>query len=230
MDFLTKFTRDGFRSLRRTTRELTQMIRDFDFPSFEEEFNEIENEFKKQMDKIKERIKNLTDRFVVEVPFDKEKQELSVSVNKNVLTVVLDSYDESTNTTGNAMTQTTIPEDVDPTTMTQFYDAEKKKLVFVFMKKKIDNAETKNTETTETVEETTDNTKTETVEETTNNTTTENVVAGQTTEWVKSKKESLMKTILSMYENGFSYRKIAAETGISDKTVKRWIQSALKEE
>ena len=70
---------------------------------------------------------------------------------------------------------------------------------------------------------------TETVEETTNNTTTESV-SEQTTEGVKPKKESLMKTILSMYENGFSYRKIAAETGISDKTVKRWIQSALKEE
>lgn len=218
MDFLTKFTRDGFRSLRRTTRELTQMIRDFDFPSFEDEFNEIENAFKKQMDKIKERIKNLTDRFIVEVPFDKEKQELSVSVNKNVLTVVLDSYDEATNTTGNAMTQTTIPEDVDPTTMTQFYDKDNKKLVFVFMKKKINNVETENTETTETVEGTT------------NNTTTESVVAEQTTEGVKPKKESLMKTILAMHENGFSYRKIAAETGISDKTVKRWIQSALKEE
>ena len=218
MDFLTKFTRDGFRSLRRTTRELTQMIRDFEFPSFEDEFNQIENEFKKQMDKIKERIKNLTDRFIVEVPFDKEKQELSVSVNKNVLTVVLDSYDEATNTTGNAMTQTTIPEDVDPTTMKQLYDTENKKLVFVFMKKKVNNAETESTETTETVEETT------------NNTTTESVVAEQTTEGVKPKKESLMKTILSMYENGFSYRKIAAETGISDKTVKRWIQSALKEE
>lgn len=218
MDFLTKFTRDGFRSLRRTTRELTQMIRDFEFPSFENEFNEIENAFKKQMDKIKERIKNLTDRFIVEVPFDKEKQELSVSVNKNVLTVVLDSYDEATNTTGNAMTQTTIPEDVDPTTMTQFYDKDNKKLVFVFMKKKINKVETEATETTETVEETT------------NNTTTESVVAEQTTEGVKPKKESLMKTILAMHENGFSYRKIAAETGISDKTVKRWIQSALKEE
>ena len=218
MDFLTKFTRDGFRSLRRTTREITQMIRDFEFPSFEDEFNQIENEFKKQMDKIKERIKNLTDRFIVEVPFDKEKQELSVSVNKNVLTVVLDSYDEATNTTGNAMTQTTIPEDVDPTTMKQVYDTENKKLIFVFMKKKANNAETESTETTETVEETT------------NNTTTESVVAEQTTEGVKPKKESLMKTILSMYENGFSYRKIAAETGISDKTVKRWIQSALKEE
>jgi len=218
MDFLTKFTRDGFRSLRRTTRELTQMIRDFEFPSFEDEFNEIENAFKKQMDKIKERIKNLTDRFIVEVPFDKEKQELSVSVNKNVLTVVLDSYDEATNTTGNAMTQTTIPEDVDPTTMTQFYDKDNKKLVFVFMKKKINKVETEDTETTETVEGTTDNT------------TTESVVAEQTTEGVKPKKESLMKTILAMHENGFSYRKIAAETGISDKTVKRWIQSALKEE
>ena len=218
MDFLTKFTRDGFRSLRRTTREITQMIRDFEFPSFEDEFNQIENEFKKQMDKIKERIKNLTDRFIVEVPFDKEKQELSVSVNKNVLTVVLDSYDEATNTTGNAMTQTTIPEDVDPTTMKQVYDTENKKLIFVFMKKKVNNTETESTETTETVEETT------------NNTTTESVVAEQTTEGVKPKKESLMKTILSMYENGFSYRKIAAETGISDKTVKRWIQSALKEE
>ena len=217
MDFLTKFTRDGFRSLRRTTRELTQMIRDFEFPSFEDEFNQIENEFKKQMDKIKERIKNLTDRFIVEVPFDKEKQELSVSVNKNVLTVVLDSYDEATNTTGNAMTQTTIPEDVDPTTMKQVYDTENKKLIFVFMKKKINNSETENTETTETVEDTTNNTTTESVSE-------------QTTEGVKPKKESLMKTILSMYENGFSYRKIAAETGISDKTVKRWIQSALKEE
>lgn len=217
MDFLTKFTRDGFRSLRRTTRELTQMIRDFEFPSFEDEFNQIENEFKKQMDKIKERIKNLTDRFIVEVPFDKEKQQLSVSVNKNVLTVVLDSYDEATNTTGNAMTQTTIPEDVDPTTMKQVYDTENKKLIFVFMKKKVNNAETESKETTETVEETT------------NNTTTENV-SEQTTEGVKPKKESLMKTILSMYENGFSYRKIAAETGISDKTVKRWIQSALKEE
>lgn len=218
MDFLTMFTRNGFRSLRRTTRELTQMIRDFEFPSFEDEFNEIENAFKKQMDKIKEKIKNLTDRFIVEVPFDKEKQELSVSVNKNVLTVVLDSYDETTNTTGNAMTQTTIPEDVDPTTMTQFYDKNNKKLVFVFMKKKINNVETEDTETTETVEGTT------------NNTTTENVVAEQTTEGVKPKKESLMKTILAMHENGFSYRKIAAETGISDKTVKRWIQSALKEE
>lgn len=218
MDFLTKFTRDGFRSLRRTTRELTQMIRDFEFPSFENEFNQIENEFKKQMDKIKERIKNLTDRFIVEVPFDKEKQQLSVSVNKNVLTVVLDSYDEATNTTGNAMTQTTIPEDVDPTTMKQVYDTENKKLIFVFMKKKVNNAETESTETTETVDETT------------NNATTESVVAEQTTEGVKPKKESLMKTILSMYENGFSYRKIAAETGISDKTVKRWIQSALKEE
>lgn len=218
MDFLTKFTRDGFRSLRRTTRELTQMIRDFEFPSFEDEFNQIENEFKKQMDKIKERIKNLTDRFIVEVPFDKEKQQLSVSVNKNVLTVVLDSYDEATNTTGNAMTQTTIPEDVDPTTMKQVYDTENKKLIFVFMKKKVNNAETESTETTETVEETT------------NNTTTTESVSEQTTEGVKQKKESLMKTILSMYENGFSYRKIAAETGISDKTVKRWIQSALKEE
>ena len=217
MDFLTKFTRDGFRSLRRTTRELTQMIRDFEFPSFEYEFNDIENEFKKQMDKIKERIKNLTDRFIVEVPFNKEKQELSVSVNKNVLTVVLDSYDEATNTTGNAMTQTTIPEDVDPTTMKQVYDTENKKLVFVFMKKKVNNAETESKETTETVEKTTNNTTTESVSE-------------QTTEGVKPKKESLMKTILSMYENGFSYRKIAAETGISDKTVKRWIQSALKEE
>ena len=217
MDFLTKFTRDGFRSLRRTTREITQMIRDFEFPSFEDEFNQIENEFKKQMDKIKERIKNLTDRFIVEVPFDKEKQELSVSVNKNVLTVVLDSYDEATNTTGNAMTQTTIPEDVDPTTMKQVYDTENKKLIFVFMKKKVNNTETESTETTETVEETTNNTTTESVSE-------------QTTEGVKPKKESLMKTILSMYENGFSYRKIAAETGISDKTVKRWIQSALKEE
>ena len=217
MDFLTKFTRDGFRSLRRTTRELTQMIRDFEFPSFEDEFNQIENEFKKQMDKIKERIKNLTDRFIVEVPFDKEKQELSVSVNKNVLTVVLDSYDEATNTTGNAMTQTTIPEDVDPTTMKQVYDTENKKLIFVFMKKKVNNAETESTETTETVEETTNNTTAESVAE-------------QTTEGVKPKKESLMKTILSMYENGFSYRKIAAENGISDKTVKRWIQSALKEE
>ena len=217
MDFLTKFTRDGFRSLRRTTRELTQMIRDFEFPSFEDEFNQIENEFKKQMDKIKERIKNLTDRFIVEVPFDKEKQQLSVSVNKNVLTVVLDSYDEATNTTGNAMTQTTIPEDVDPTTMKQVYDTENKKLIFVFMKKKVNNAETESTETTETVEETTNNTTTDSVSE-------------QTTEGVKAKKESLMKTILSMYENGFSYRKIAAETGISDKTVKRWIQSALKEE
>ena len=217
MDFLTKFTRDGFRSLRRTTRELTQMIRDFEFPSFEDEFNQIENEFKKQMDKIKERIKNLTDRFIVEVPFDKEKQELSVSVNKNVLTVVLDSYDEATNTTGNAMTQTTIPEDVDPTTMKQVYDTENKKLIFVFMKKKVNNAETESTETTETVEETTNNTTAESVAE-------------QTTEGVKPKKESLMKTILSMYENGFSYRKIAAETSISDKTVKRWIQSALKEE
>ena len=217
MDFLTKFTRDGFRSLRRTTREITQMIRDFEFPSFENEFNQIENEFKKQMDKIKERIKNLTDRFIVEVPFDKEKQQLSVSVNKNVLTVVLDSYDEATNTTGNAMTQTTIPEDVDPTTMKQVYDTENKKLIFVFMKKKVNNAETEITETTETVEETTNTTTTESVSE-------------QTTEGVKPKKESLMKTILSMYENGFSYRKIAAETGISDKTVKRWIQSALKEE
>lgn len=227
MDFLTNFTRDGFRSLRRTTRELAQMIRDFEFRSFEDEFNEIENAFKKQMDKIKERIKNLTDRFIVEVPFDKEKQELSVNVNKNVLTVVIDSYDEATNTTGNAMTQTTIPEDVDPTTMAQFYDKENKKLVFVFMKKKIDNVETKNTETTETVEETTNNTTTENVVA---EQTTENVVAEQKAEGVKPKKESLMKTILEMYENGLSYRKIAAETCISDKTVKRWIQSALKEE
>ena len=43
-------------------------------------------------------------------------------------------------------------------------------------------------------------------------------------------REQLIKKMVHMHLNGCSYRKIAQECGVSDKTVKRWIEAALKEE
>ena len=206
MNFLTRFS---------------DFVREFEFPSFEQEFNEIESTIKKHFDKVKEKFKNLTDNFTIEIPFDRGKgQELaSVSVCDNRLVVEIVSRDAHTHVCGRSMTTHSIPQDVDVTSMRQIYDEENKRILFIFGKK--NEVTTEQPTTSENVEETSETVETtqETVE------TTEEVVAQPQT-----KKDSLMRTILAMYENGCSYRRIAAETGISDKTVKRWIQSALREE
>lgn len=206
MNFLTRFS---------------DFVREFEFPSFEREFNEIESAFKMQFDKVKEKFKNLTNNHTVEVPFDKAKgQKLSsVTLGDNRLTVEITSYDANTHVNGRAMTSITIPEEVDTTSMRQINDEENKRILFIFGKK--DDVTPTQPTPSESVSVSSENVESpmETVEAT------EEVVTQP-----KAKKESLMRTILAMYENGCSYRRIAAETGISDKTVKRWIQSALREE
>ena len=116
MNFLTRFS---------------DFVREFEFPSFEREFNEIESAFKMQFDKVKEKFKNLTNNHTVEVPFDKAKgQKLSsVTLGDNRLTVEITSYDANTHVNGRAMTSITIPEEVDTTSMRQINDEENKRII-----------------------------------------------------------------------------------------------------
>ena len=50
-----------------------------------------------------------------------------------------------------------------------------------------------------------------------------------TTTTITNDKDALLETIMRMYSEGHSYRKIAAEVGVSDKTVARWIKKVLAE-
>lgn len=212
MKLLKDFTNSALSMIKKNADEFGKMMKDldFDFSSAEKKFNELESSFKEQFYELKKRVKELTDKFIVEVPFDRENETLSFKIENGMIIVTTERHTE--NRDAKSVTETTIPTRFDVNRMIQRYDENNKKMRFIFFKtvgeiyKKKGGCQV-NEEATNEKEETVTETKTE------------DKVA---------EKEALIRKMIEMHEKGFSYRKIAEETGISDKTVKRWIKSALK--
>ena len=221
MNILSRFRMP---SLENMASAIRRRFDEFDFDSIEKQLTELGNDMEKAVSRLKKRIKNLTDKFVVEVPFDKETQKISFSFDGNVMEVKTETYSDAPHLV--STTSVTIPSDVNTDTLIQKYDEENKKMQFIFFKWGAP-VEEDNVEVEIEVDEN-DVTVDDQVDETAT-TASANVMPTFETTSTVSEKDALMETIMRMYAEGHSYRKIASEVGVSDKTVARWIKKVLAE-
>lgn len=243
MRTLRTFADSAISMIQEGMNEIGRMIQDFDMTSIVDDMVEFNNSIRNEFDKIKQRIRNLDDKFIVDVVYDREVELLSFSIENNTLTVRVNSDPDSKLQSQERIISATLPRDVNVTTMKSKYDSEEKKMLFIFKKNKTantpntENEVEDNTTTTEApnfVNETnTENVVVEPMEpEVENNSTNEVNVEQETPQEVHQENQSIFdnKTYISsrmkaMRDEGLSYRKIGEEFGVSDKTVARWIRN-----
>ena len=129
MGLLKLFKETALERIQQGADEMRRMINDFNFEDAE---REVRNTISEVVTKLRKHIQNLTDKYVIDVAYDRDTQILTSTIEDRVLTITvrLDSTTiQSTNTT-----RVTIPDDVDLTKMVQKYDAEQKKMFFIFKK------------------------------------------------------------------------------------------------
>lgn len=173
---------------------------------FRQSINDPFEEFKKtsteMLKELKDEIKKTKTSFIVEVPFNKESDQLTYSVDGDTITVTTKTKTDTSDST--STTTATIPDEFDRHNLIQKYDEKNKKMKFIFITnffKKKKNESNKNDKSEK------DESEKPIIE-----------------------RRKLLDRILELNSKGWSYRRIAKEVGISDKTVKRWIASALKQD
>lgn len=207
MGLLEKFqdlalVKDG---MRKRMNDLLKNIENINFDDFDKKVQEKVNNLAKQF-------KEATDVFIIKIPFDKNNQSLSYKIDDDTITITTESC-KSTNTESvvdytesTTVTNTVIPKRFDATRMVQKYDSKNKRMLFIFYKPLIKvKQETKKQVSTNSA----------------SNESKENLTKN-------NEKERLMEYILEKYKTGYSYRKLAKVVGVSDKTIKRWIEAYTK--
>lgn len=213
MGLLKAFRDSALELITERAKEMRRLVDEFDFDKAE---REVTSTIKEVVANLKRHIKNLTDKYVIEVAYDRNTQILTYTIDGNLITIVVKLDSEDPNIQSSSTTTVTIPENVNVNTMVQHYNADDKKMVFVFKKHIIETTEDEiklEAEMDAPVEN-------PTVEE-------ETAVNEENTEETAV---DFNEVILEMYENGMSYRQIAAEVGLSDKTVARRIKKMTEEQ
>lgn len=208
MGLLKAFRDSALELITERAKEMRRLVDEFDFDKAE---REVTSTIKEVMANLKRHIKNLTDKYVIEVAYDRNTQILTYTIDGNLITIVVKLDSEDPNIQSSSTTTVTIPENVNVNTMVQHYNADDKKMVFVF-KKHI-------TETTEDEIE---------LEVEMDSPLAEPIVDEDIP--IEEKEFDINEVILNMYNAGMSYRQIAAEVGLSDKTVARRIKKMTEEQ
>lgn len=200
MGLLSLFSKSAINSLKKVANEMQQTINEIDFDDFENRFDALRNDINKEFEKFTNKLKNLGNKYVVEVPYDRDRQTLSYRIENGLMTITVETNEETENGSfkSKSTTTTTIPEDVNVDNIIQKYLKDEKKMLFILKKTKI-----------------------EVVEED------ENEVEEETP--LTNEQEELVKKMYHMRKNGCSYRKIGLECGVSDKTAKKWIDKYILE-
>lgn len=225
MSMLNKFLKNS--SLDRFSKRLEDLRGELikEFNHIADEWNEAEGDINEALSRtfatIRKRIKNFNEKFVVEVPYDRDTQCLSSYIKDRyfIVKVWLDTTDDTV--VQRTETRTLLPENVLIDEVLHEYDSENKKMVFTFKKSIADPLDDREVE-----EEIADR-----VEEVTTEPLTIEVVMDEETPTDshtpsgKEMIENIKKTMYEMYQSGASYKTIASEFGLSDKTVARWINA-----
>ena len=183
--------------------ELSRMISDFDTTKLMSDMMDFNDSIRGEFDKLKQKIRNLDDKFIVKVDYDRNDEMMSYSIEDNVLTVIVNSDPESRNQTSERRVVTTLPNNVNVTDMKTKYNTEDGTMVFIFKK----GLETTNDTTATTLSQ-------EEVERS----------SGEDEMSLQDNKRFIATRMKEMHDLGISYRQIAKEFGVSDKTVARWIK------
>lgn len=222
MEVLRNFANSAISCIREGFDEMVRFVNEFDTTKIADCLVEFNNDVREGIEKIKRHIQNLSDKFVVEVNYDRNCEVLSHSVEGNELYVRVVSDESCGCDTPSSVREfsTTIPEDVDVTTMKCVYDSVNNKMSFVFKKFNANNQEEQN-ENTETEHQVETSPQVENIVVSENEQDTEDNTNELSFE---EKKLAMSLEMKALHDEGMSYRKIAKEFGVSDKTVARWIR------
>ena len=212
MGLIKFFGKQALKRFKNSVDELNQALNEIDMENVEAHFNELKEDFNKEFDKLKEKFYTVGKKFVVEIPYDRDTQKLSFKMENGMITVVVETDETTSNGTFVSKSTTTrnIPESVNVNEFKQKYLEDEKKMLFIFKPKKVEQV-TENEEVTDDFEPIGEE------------------GAETVSEECEDAREQLIKKMVHMHLNGCSYRKIAQECGVSDKTCKRWINEWLTE-
>lgn len=229
MGLLKFFGNQALDKIKKNLDDIQASLNEFDFSSkkneLEETFASLNKKFDDEFKKFANKIKVLRDKFVVEVPYDRDTQVLSYKLEDNVMSVVVETATDTGMTSFNstATTTTTIPSYVSLEKVTQKYDKENKKMVFSFDKKFEEDANKASEllvdEALNEAEAEAERLFFEDIEED-NGAETERVLFDNVEE--EDPRQALINKVIRLRNDGLSFKAISRECGISDKTAKRW--------
>lgn len=231
MDFLKRMTLSGLDGIQRTINEIKAQVESCDLSRVEREFDNFSRHWENVVRKFKEN----TQRYVVRIPYDADTQIIKSETNGNHFTVRVKNDETNTGNTESRYIfrhESTIPSHLVNGVITQKYSPTKKQMLFIFtspvemenvgnVDELIDsiNATSEENNTDDATEEPiTDSV--DASEETTETTLTTEDAVVPTEDEINSK-------IWELYTEGKSYRYIASQVGLSDKTVARRIKKMI---
>ena len=124
----------AFASFKSTIDEMQNALAELETKDFEKELNSLRESVNSELEKFTKKFKKLGKKYVVEIPYDRDTQTLSFMIDKNVITVSVETIEETENGSFKSknVTTTTIPENVCVDKFTQKYLKEEKKMLFIF--------------------------------------------------------------------------------------------------
>lgn len=123
-------TESGLKGIKESFKVANDMLQSFSLNDIGKALDEAQNRLKGEFDRFVSQIKNFTDKYTVEVPFNTQTEIISYSIEGNAICITVKAKDNSS--TSNKIVE--LPEDVDLREMTHSYDSERHIMEFKFKK------------------------------------------------------------------------------------------------
>ena len=235
MNLLRNFGKTCFDALQSFSDEIQKELESTNWNKFEKEFNEMSNAFKEKLSNFKMKVKEHAEKFYIEVPFDINTQILTYELRPNLITVTVKNDETETSFSEERKYERSIPSSFRGCTISEKYLKDEKVMLFICTKPmsqvteesdktlNTEDVSLQNRENTPTLEDTL------VIDESTNlncsvDTTASTITLEEMEEAAEeaiAREETINDKILRLYQEGWSYRKIGREVGLSDKTVAR---------
>lgn len=187
---LLKSSLPSMDDIKKTLNETLKAAND----TFEEAMEELEGKYSE----LRQRVRIASGKYICTVPYDRNIERLSYSLEGDVLRVTVSGENSNKETTF------TLPPNVLAENASHEYDSNENQMVFMFkVADSNDDNETK-------------------LEVDVSDEASKNLAEVLTESFDK------VKQAVALHSNGWSFRKIAREIGVSDKTVARWVRNATK--
>lgn len=128
--FAKLLTESALNSIKGSFNAANNMLQSFSLTDMGKAIDEAQERFKNEFNRFVGQIKNYTDRYTIEIPFNPKIEVISFSIDDSTMNINVRSND-NTSTSNRVIT---LPDDVDPQEMSQSYDSEKHVMVLKFKK------------------------------------------------------------------------------------------------
>lgn len=243
MDFLKRMTLSGLNGIQRTLNEIKTKVETCDLSRVEREFENFNRHWENVVRKFKEN----SQRYVVRIPYDADTQIIKSETNGNHFTVRVqndETFTGNTESTYSFRHESTIPSHLVNGVITQKYSPSKKQMLFIFQSpvesENVGNVD----ELIDSINATVEEGEVRDVQEEVNTTLDDatalvvdeiNLEGGVDTtattltmeDVAVPSEDEVNARIWELYTQGKSYRYIASQVGVSDKTVARRIKKMI---